>query len=55
MAGNNIKNNLLLLLITVLIPELSLQLKYLACSDENNGIPSVGHRTNRTPRLSDRF
>lgn len=55
MAGKYIKNNLLMMLIAVHNPELSLQFKYLVCSDENNGIPSVEHRTKRTSRLSDRF
>lgn len=55
MAGNYIKNNLLWMLIAVDIPEPTLQFKYLACSYENNGIPSIGYRTKRTPRLSDGF
>lgn len=42
------------MLIVVHIPEPSLWLKYSACSYEKNGILSVGHGTESTPRLSEK-
>lgn len=42
------------MLIVVHIPEPSLWLKYFACAYEKDGIPSVGDKTERTPRLSEK-